>query len=130
MRTAPRVEPRPILVCAPGHGAPRLRHPQPTAGSLPGARARQGEPVLLRARGLDVTYVRNLTDIDDKILARARENGEPPLVLSRRMAEIYQQDIAAINCLAPTHEPRVGEHLEQIYGATRPCWSERMVAMR
>jgi cysteinyl-tRNA synthetase len=69
----------------------------------------------LRARGLEVTYARNVTDIDDKILERAKKNGETPLELSRRMAEIYQQQMRAIGCLDPDHEPRVSDHLPQIH---------------
>ena len=69
----------------------------------------------LRARGYDVTYVRNITDIDDKILARAKENGEAPLALSQRMAEVYRQQIAAVGCESPTHEPKVSDHLPEIF---------------
>ena len=65
----------------------------------------------LRARGYDVTYVRNITDIDDKILARSKENGEEPLALSKRMAEVYKAQMAEVGCAAPTHEPRVSDHL-------------------
>src|SRR5512138_488691 len=43
----------------------------------------------LRALGVKVKYVRNITDVDDKILERAAKNGEPPLELSRRMALVY-----------------------------------------
>lgn len=68
----------------------------------------------LRACGLDVTFVRNVTDIDDKILQRAEQNGEDPLQLSARMTQIYLDDIAAINCLAPTHQPKVSDHLNEI----------------
>ncbi|MBI3201742.1 MAG: cysteine--tRNA ligase [Myxococcales bacterium] len=69
----------------------------------------------LRARGYDVTYVRNITDIDDKILARAKENGEAPLALSQRMADVYREQIAAVGCASPTHEPKVSDHLPEIY---------------
>ncbi|HEX2670699.1 MAG TPA: cysteine--tRNA ligase [Polyangiaceae bacterium] len=69
----------------------------------------------LRGKGFDVNYVRNLTDVDDKILARAQQNGEPPLELSRRMATIYQEQMREVGCLAPDHEPKVSEHLSQIY---------------
>jgi cysteinyl-tRNA synthetase len=68
----------------------------------------------LRARGLAVTYVRNVTDIDDKILARARENGESPLELARRMEQVYRERMEAVGCVAPDHEPRVSEHLPQV----------------
>jgi cysteinyl-tRNA synthetase len=69
----------------------------------------------LRGKGFEVTYVRNITDVDDKILARAQQNAEPPLELSRRMAQIYQDEIRAVGCLAPDHEPRVSDHLPQIF---------------
>ena len=69
----------------------------------------------LRSKGIDVNYVRNITDVDDKILARAEKNGEPPLELSRRMAAIYQEQMRQVGCLAPDHEPRVSEHLDDIY---------------
>jgi cysteinyl-tRNA synthetase len=69
----------------------------------------------LRARGFEVTYVRNVTDIDDKILQRAKQNGEQPLALSRRMADVYAEQIAAIGCVAPDHAPRVSDHMPQIF---------------
>ncbi|MBX3129765.1 MAG: cysteine--tRNA ligase [Polyangiaceae bacterium] len=69
----------------------------------------------LRARGHAVKYVRNVTDIDDKILTRARERGEPPLELSRRMTTVYQDQIAAVGCTAPDVEPRVSDHLPEIF---------------
>ena len=64
--------------------------------------------------GQRVTYVRNITDVDDKILARAQKNGEDPLDLSRRMAVVYQSEMRAVGCLAPDHEPRVSDHLREI----------------
>jgi cysteinyl-tRNA synthetase len=68
----------------------------------------------LRAQGLRVTYVRNVTDVDDKILNRAAETGEPPMALSARMAAMYQEDIAALGCLRPDVEPKVSEHIPDI----------------
>ena len=68
----------------------------------------------LRALGQRVVYVRNITDVDDKILARAQKNGEEPLALSRRMAVVYQEEMRAVGCLDPDHEPRVSEHLKEI----------------
>src|SRR5450432_2502020 len=69
----------------------------------------------LRNKGFEVNYVRNITDVDDKILARAAKNGESPLELSRRMAAVYQAQMREVGCLDPDHEPRVSEHLPQIF---------------
>jgi cysteinyl-tRNA synthetase len=69
----------------------------------------------LRNQGHEVTYVRNITDVDDKILARAQQNGEEPLDLSRRMALVYQDQMRQVGCLPPDHEPRVSDNLPQIF---------------
>ncbi len=68
----------------------------------------------LKHKGLKVTYVRNITDVDDKILERSAKNGESPLELASRMTAVYQQEMASCGCLPPTHEPRVSEHLPEI----------------
>lgn len=68
----------------------------------------------LRARGLRVTFARNVTDVDDKILKRALERGEPPLELSRRMSNINADELRAIGCAAPDVEPRVSENIPEI----------------
>ena len=68
----------------------------------------------LRARGYDVTYVRNITDIDDKIIKRANENGEPFTVLTERFVQAMHEDAAALGVLPPTLEPRATEHLREI----------------
>jgi cysteinyl-tRNA synthetase len=73
----------------------------------------------LRTLGLRVKYVRNITDVDDKILERAAKNGESPLELSRRMAEVYQEQVKKAGCLDPDHQPRVSEHLPQIYAIVK-----------
>jgi cysteinyl-tRNA synthetase len=68
----------------------------------------------LRARGYEVTFVRNVTDVDDKILKRAQERGEPPLDFSRRMSEINAAEMRAIGCIEPDLEPRVSETIPEI----------------
>src|SRR6188768_1642222 len=68
----------------------------------------------LQHLGVKVTFVRNITDVDDKILDRSQKNGEGPLELSQRMAEIYQREMASCGCLAPTHEPRVSDNVPEI----------------
>ncbi|MCS6902396.1 MAG: cysteine--tRNA ligase, partial [Myxococcales bacterium] len=65
----------------------------------------------LRASGLRVTYARNITDVDDKILQRARERSEDPLSLSNRYASLYQRDVALLGCLPPDYEPRFSQCL-------------------
>jgi cysteinyl-tRNA synthetase len=65
----------------------------------------------LRALGLDVTYVRNITDIDDKIIKRAQENGEPVEALTARFIRAMDEDNAALGVEKPDHEPRATGHV-------------------
>ena len=58
----------------------------------------------LRDKGYDVTYVRNITDIDDKIIRRAQENGEDFHDLTARFIQAMHEDLAALGILPPTHE--------------------------
>jgi cysteinyl-tRNA synthetase len=68
----------------------------------------------LRGQGLRVIYTRNITDVEDKILQRSKENGETPVELSSRMAALYQEDIRSLGCATPDHEPRVSDHIPEI----------------
>ncbi|MDX1467217.1 MAG: cysteine--tRNA ligase [Halomonas sp.] len=68
----------------------------------------------LRARGYDVTYVRNVTDIDDKILKRADENGESITALTERMIAAMHEDEARLSVLPPDREPRATGHIGEI----------------
>ncbi|MEO6419938.1 MAG: class I tRNA ligase family protein, partial [Polyangiaceae bacterium] len=70
----------------------------------------------LRARGLKVTYVRNVTDVDDKILKKAKEAGEDPLAFSAARAKEVDLELKAIGCLKPDHEPKVSTHIPEIIG--------------
>lgn len=65
----------------------------------------------LRQRGYDVTYVRNITDIDDKIIKRAFDNGEPFEALVERMIAAMHEDEARLNVLRPDQEPRATGHI-------------------
>jgi cysteinyl-tRNA synthetase len=69
---------------------------------------------LLKRRYPRVTYVRNITDIDDKIMTRAAESGETIEALTRRTGEAYQGDMARLGALAPDVEPRATEYVGQM----------------
>ncbi|XP_057434446.1 cysteine--tRNA ligase, chloroplastic/mitochondrial isoform X1 [Lotus japonicus] len=64
--------------------------------------------------GFEVCYVRNFTDVDDKIIARSKELGEDPISLSRRFCEEFCQDMETLNCLPPSEQPKVSDHMPQI----------------
>eukprot|EP00897_Mesotaenium_endlicherianum_P005064 jgi/Mesen1/4586/ME000232S03856 len=64
--------------------------------------------------GYSVKYVRNFTDVDDKIMKRAAEVGEDPLALSQRFCAEFQADMAALQCLPPSVEPKVSAHIDDI----------------
>jgi cysteinyl-tRNA synthetase len=64
--------------------------------------------------GYDVTYVRNFTDIDDKIIKRAAERGISTEALTAEMIEAFYRDMDALGCLRPTLEPRATGHIPQI----------------
>jgi cysteinyl-tRNA synthetase len=68
----------------------------------------------LRASGYRVTYVRNITDIDDKIIRRARENGEPVAALTERFIGYMDEDAAALGVEKPDHEPRATQYVPQM----------------
>ncbi len=68
----------------------------------------------LRSRGYDVTYVRNITDIDDKIIARANENGESIQSLTSRFIDAMIEDEQALGIIRPDIEPRATEYIDQI----------------
>ncbi|MGD8933113.1 MAG: cysteine--tRNA ligase [Chromatiales bacterium] len=68
----------------------------------------------LQVLGYDVTYIRNITDIDDKIIKRANENGEPFPTLTERFIQAMHEDAAALGILVPTEEPKATEHMAEI----------------
>ena len=65
----------------------------------------------LRKSGYDLTYVRNITDIDDKIIRRAQENGESFEALTARMIAAMHEDEARLSVLRPDMEPRATDHV-------------------
>jgi cysteinyl-tRNA synthetase len=61
-----------------------------------------------------VVYARNITDIDDKIINQARANGETIRAVTEQTATQFHEDLAALGCLPPTHEPRATEHVDDM----------------
>ena len=68
----------------------------------------------LKQLGYEVNYVRNITDIDDKIIARAAENGEEIGALTQRFITAMHEDFAALGCLAPDAEPRATDYIDEM----------------
>ena len=64
--------------------------------------------------GYDVNYVRNITDIDDKIIARAIENNEDIGTLTQRFTKAMHDDAATLGCLSPDAEPRATDHIDEM----------------
>jgi cysteinyl-tRNA synthetase len=70
----------------------------------------------LRHRGFEVTYIRNFTDVDDKIINAAKETGEAPAALSERFIAEFRKDAKALHLLEPDVSPKVTEHIPEILG--------------
>jgi cysteinyl-tRNA synthetase len=68
----------------------------------------------LRARGLKVTYVRNFTDVDDKIIQRANEAGKDPMVLAGEFIQAFYEDMDRLGIQRPDQEPRATEHINNM----------------
>jgi cysteinyl-tRNA synthetase len=69
---------------------------------------------LLRTSFPKVTYVRNITDIDDKIIAASKASGEPIASITLRTSEAYFDDMRALGALAPDEQPRATQHIPQM----------------
>jgi cysteinyl-tRNA synthetase len=67
-----------------------------------------------KTSGYDITYVRNITDIDDKIIKRAAENGESIHALTQRFIDAMHQDADALGVLRPDHEPRATQFVPEM----------------
>lgn len=68
----------------------------------------------LREEGWDVKYVRNFTDVDDKIIARANERGVEAIDLAQEYITAFTEDAAELNAKLPDEEPRVSTHMQEI----------------
>jgi cysteinyl-tRNA synthetase len=64
--------------------------------------------------GYEVNYIRNITDIDDKIITRAAKNGEEIGALTQRFIDAMHEDAAALGCLTPNAEPRATDHIAEM----------------
>jgi len=70
-------------------------------------------------RGFEVKFVQNITDIDDKIIRRARERGMPPLELSKKYAEESEKEFETLGVMKPDFQPRVSERIPEIIALVR-----------
>jgi cysteinyl-tRNA synthetase len=73
----------------------------------------------LRYAGYDVNYVRNYTDVDDKIIKRANERGIESKALAEEFIRAFDEDMARLGLDLPTHQPKATEHMEQIVNIIR-----------
>jgi cysteinyl-tRNA synthetase len=80
----------------------------------------------LEASGLRVDFVRNITDIDDKMIRRAVENGETVRALAERMTAFMYADYDALNILRPTHDPRATDFIPQMLGIIERLESRKL----
>lgn len=69
---------------------------------------------VLKSQYPKVTYVSNITDVDDKIIAAHQQTGEPIEAITRKYEEIYNADMAALGCAAPDIQPRATEHIGEM----------------
>ena len=79
----------------------------------------------LKSQGYDVTYVRNITDIDDKIIKRANENGEDFNELTNRFITAMHEDAAALGVLPPDKEPRATSSMDDIINMIKTLIEKR-----
>jgi cysteinyl-tRNA synthetase len=80
----------------------------------------------LKASGYEVTFVRNITDIEDKIIRRAVENGEPIRALTERMIALMYRDFDALGIERPTHDPRATDYVPQMVDIVRTLEDKRL----
>ena len=73
----------------------------------------------LRARGFKVTYVRNFTDVDDKIIERSRKTGEDTVTMAERYINAFHEDMLALGVIRADVEPRATEHIDDIIDMIR-----------
>nr|MDO8135659.1 class I tRNA ligase family protein [Candidatus Njordarchaeum guaymaensis] len=78
----------------------------------------------LEYRGYKVRYVVNITDVDDKIIARGEELNEDPLVLARRFEEAFHEDMRAFQLRPADHYPRVSEHIGDIVAVIKALMAQ------
>lgn len=80
----------------------------------------------LKFLGFQVDYIRNYTDIDDKIINRSKESGMPWKELTGRYIKEYQEDMQSLNVLPPTREPRATEHIPHMTKAIQKLIENKM----
>ena len=67
----------------------------------------------------DVNYVRNITDVDDKIIEASKKNKKPINEFTQNITKIFHNDCESLNCLKPTTEPKATEHIDGMIKMTK-----------
>ena len=80
----------------------------------------------LQFSNYDVTYVRNYTDVDDKIIARANERGISSRALADEFIRAFDEDMVALGLRTPTHEPKATEYVTEIIGLVEQLIAKEM----
>jgi cysteinyl-tRNA synthetase len=80
----------------------------------------------LRSKGFQVTYVRNFTDIDDKIITRAQKDGVEPKILAEKFIREFETDMEALGVSTPDYEPRATFHIPDIIGLVQKLIDQGM----
>ena len=69
---------------------------------------------ILKNEYTNVTYVRNITDVDDKIIKSSKENNISILELTKKITQNFNEDCVYLNCEKPNHEPKATEHISEM----------------
>ena len=83
--------------------------------------------VLKHVYGKNVNYVRNITDVDDKIIEASKKNKKSINEITQNITEIFHKDCESLNCLKPTKEPKATEHIKEMIEMTSSLIKKKLV---
>ena len=80
---------------------------------------------ILKSVYTNVTYVRNITDVDDKIINTAKAKGVSCEELCNNVIELFNSDMKLLNCLTPTHQPKATKYIDEIISPNSKTYTKR-----